>query len=381
MIGRAKPAGRVGTEEVAAAPAEESPELPTVDMSNVEVPPSLSSPMTHIDVPPRPVQARTTAQSHRRHDFFWGALAVAAALLLGGAIVAMTTYRSEARPAGVVARYFDELTEGNASAALGFGAIPVGDRRLLTASVLRAQNARGRISKFAILTQKSDGTNATVDVQYSVDDGNGAATVTDTIDLVRQRDIWRLKAVAVPVTTQFAGANHRITLLGGAVVLPKSPLLMFPGALPFGFDTPNLRFAKESLVIRFHEPADVGTTAAVEPTQGAIDQIKSVIDEQFKACLNGTATHQVLCPLPTGKRGVPGTLRGESAQPPSSVAQVGVSDDPGGIFEITAAVTVKGSYQSLDFNNIASSAQVNDLVTLKARAIVSTPRDIVWVSS
>lgn len=305
---------------------------------------------------------------------FWFALLLATALTLGGAAFAVGAYRAATLPETVVRQYFAALQDGDAAAALGYGGIPDGSRALLTAGVLAAQNAAGPIGAVTVRQVRTAGDTALVDVTYTVDLPSGPDQVRDTVSVLRHGSGWRLERSAIAVTLNPDGGSSLATFAGSAV--PAGDFLMFPGALPVRYATPNLELQPSSAVLRFVDAGTVDVQAAVTPEgeRAILPALRTILT----ACLAGTATVQPLCPVPDPLADVPGSLRGTlTAVDPNTLGlTVGTAD---GKIDIVGTVGVRASYQQLDQNNMAT-AQHTTATTLRAYCFATAPRTIDWTA-
>ena len=105
--------------------------------------------------------------------------------------------------------------------------------------------------------------------------------------------------------------------MAGAVI-PTGRPLVFPGAVPIAFDTPALQLSRtpgESSVSPSPRPA-LGVT--VEPGRAG-RSCPMPLSAALRACLT-SPDPDPLCPMPTGGRAVPGTVRGAppTTCPPTS---------------------------------------------------------------
>lgn len=323
-----------------------------------------------VEQEPRPV-ARRVPLPHA----FWFAMLLATALILAGGSFAVGAYRANAMPDTVVLQYFAALQDGDAAAALGYGDVPAGSHALLTSGVLAAQNAAGPIEAVGVRGVRASGGTALVDVTYTVDLAGGPDTVDDTVTVVRHGSGWRLAWSAIPVSLNPDGGSSLASFAGAAV--PSGDFLMFPGALPVRYDTPELRLQQSSAVLRFADPGmvDVQASVTAQGEQAIVPALRSALS----ACLAGTSTAQPLCPVPDALAGVPGSLRGTLTGIDPDALDLTVSS-PDGKIDIGGTVAVHASYQRLDQNNIAT-AQSATSTTLKAYCFAATPGTIGWTAS
>ncbi len=304
---------------------------------------------------------------------FWFALLLATALTLGGTAFAIGAYQADASPQTVVLQYFAALRDGDAAAALGYGPVPDGSDVLLTPAVLAAQNATGPIAGVAVHQVHRSGDTADVDVTYTVDLATGPVDAADTFPVHRHGHGWRLDRSAVAVNLDPDGGSSLASFAGAD--LPSGDFLMFPGALPVGYDTPTLTLPAPGIV-RFDDAGMVDVRAAV--TAAGRRQILPALRQALTACLAGRSPAQPLCPVPDARDDVPGSLRGTltGVNPRSLDFTVGTSD---GKIDIHGTVSVHATYQQLDQNNMAT-VQTTAVTTLSAYCFATTPGTIGWTA-
>jgi hypothetical protein len=307
-----------------------------------------------------------------RRTLFWVAVCAACLLTLAGTVVAVTGYFTSTGPGRVVRNYFAALSRGDARAALGYGVVPDGPRELLTGPVLRAQQQVGRISPVSVIAVNQDHETATVSVHYAITFASDTTVVGDHVTVIKHGRTWRLAQTAVPVDLTLKTAQHRASVAGA--VVPAGRLLVFPGAVPIAFDAPALQLAA-GRIVRFDQSKRPALEVAV--TSVGQKMVSDAVAAAVRNCL-GSADPDPLCPMPTGGRAVPGTVRGavDDEIPDLTVT---VAPDADGRIEVTGQVPVTGSYAQLTFDNQRAAMQVNRYpLAIRAHASALTPNEIVW---
>jgi hypothetical protein len=322
--------------------------------------------------PEATVATRTTTHTGPYRPRPWFAFTSAVLVLLAGLSVTAGAYQSAGLPESVVRAYFAALGRGDAAGALGYGTVPDGRHALLTPAVLAAQNSLGPIQDVAVEHVVRAGDTAEVDVAYTVALRTGPVRVADEVDVVRAGHGWRLVRSAAPVSL-FAGNGRALATVAGAA-LPTGAVVMFPGAVPVGFDTPNLVLAPGSRVLRFAGGGHLDVEAAV--SGAGRRAIGPALTSALATCLANRSTAEALCPLPDTSAGVPGSLRGRVRGAPSLTLRVRSAD---GRIEIQADVPVTATYQRLDDDNIASGQTV-DSTAVSAYCYATHPGAIGWVT-
>lgn len=322
---------------------------------------------------PRPVPGELVTARPFPH-FFWFGLLLSVALVLAGASLTVGAYTAAGLPETVVREYFAALQRGDAAAALGYGTIPTGSRDLLTGAVLAAQNATGPIEDVTVARVRRSGNTATVDVTYTVGLHSGPVAMADSVPVVADGHAWRLAHSAVPESVSPGDGSQLASLAGAAV--PDGDFLMFPGALPITYDTPELAASPNASVVHFDGGGVIEADAIV--TAAGRAALTPAVDAAVRACLAGASPTQALCPLPNELAGVPGSLRGKETRTPILSFQV---DDPTGRVHVHGDVPLGGAtYQLLDDNNIAATTPAKAL-SFNAFSYVAGPARVWWGTS
>jgi hypothetical protein len=315
----------------------------------------------------------------RHRGLFWLAAVVAVFALVGGTVMAVTSYLSSARPADVVTSYFTALAHDDAARALSYGPVPAGDTSFLTADVLKDQLAVGAISDFQVLTvNKSSADAAKVNVSYQLSGPGESHVVTDTVPVIRKDRHWWLAASAVSTRVGLARAGQRAMFAGTS--FPAGSVLLFPGALPITFDTGNLELGASHANVQF-ATAD-NTNLAVEASATGIGAARAAVGTALTSCLAESSAN-VFCPVPgngsSTVRAVPNTLRGTLATGATDGLAVSVSPSAAGVLLVDGTVLVNGHYVSLAYAN--TTAPVTDAkisVSVAAQCYATTPTTITW---
>lgn len=306
-----------------------------------------------------------------RPGLYWAAVLVALIALVAGGVVAYLGYSATSGPAGTVRGYYAALQRGDAATALAFGDLPRGPHALLTDRVLNEQRQRAPLSHLQILATNPSGVSATVTVAYDLGFATGVEHVIDQVPVRRVGDRWRLSAVAVPVTIELGRAGDRARIAGAAV--PAGRTLLFPGAVPVRFDTPYLSPTGGEVSFTSGERVDVGVV--VSPV-GRTAVLRAV-HAGLTACLRTGAAGR--CPLPSD-RYVPGSLHGSLSGSLTDAVSLTVAADPAGVIDVSGTIGFRGSYRTLDFDNVASGHSGTIRLPLSALAYAVTPVQVHWTA-
>lgn len=310
----------------------------------------------------------------RHRGLFWTAVAVCLALVVTGGVMAFVAYESTSGPGGAVKGYFAALSRSDAPAALAFGTVPDGPHTLLTRTVLREQQRLAPIREVEVLATERNGNRATVTVQYRLEFADGAQQAVDAVRVVKKGRSWRLARTAVATRLHVNEAANRATILGGGV--PADRVLMFPGAVPISFDSPYLALSPATSSVRLSDPID--TQLDVEVTPAGREAVKKAMTAELRTCYSGAASAHPLCPLPS-QQYVPGSIRGTVRTSSLTNISTRLDDDPDGVIVITVKdFTVRGTYQKLDFNNIARAGTGVLKIRVAATAYAVPPLVVTW---
>lgn len=325
----------------------------------------------HPDAPvPPPPRSRLV---RRKRLLLASVLCSVVALVLGALTV--SRFQDAHSPRRVVAQYFTALRSGNAADALALAAtVPKGE--YLTEVVLKQQLAIAPLTDLVIDRPQVHGRSATVPVSYRLGFSSGTKQVTDTVQLVAHGSSWRLSKVAVSIHLSTAGSgSERLTFAGRA--LPAKPVLVFPGAAPVATDNAAIEEVGQPIASLVDDGADVGLAAEITDTAAA--RLDKSLSAMLSDCLNGVSKDPN-CPVPDEARPIPGTLRGvESAGSKPAKAELATSGD--GKINLSADVTIEGSWQDWDFNNQTVGKTGKAQVELHAVASVSDLNTVYWAAS
>lgn len=311
----------------------------------------------------------------RRHPgLFWVAMLAALIALVGGSAFAYVTYAETSGPDGAVKGYFGALARSDAPAALGFGDLPPGERELLTSTVLRAQQKIAPIRHVNVVSARQAGDRATVTVKYQLAFADGAQQVADKVQVIRRGSSWRLAAAAAVTRLRLLEAGQRATVVGAAI--PAGAALIFPGAVPIGFDTPFLRLAPATSSVTLS--AQPTTELSVQVTAAARVAVDAALVAALGACLSGAPPVDPRCPL-AAARAVPNSLRGTvEADQVDRAATLAVSAQSTGVITISGMLKVAGSYRLLNFDNQPFAQKSTVSLPLTATAFAVAPVAIDW---
>jgi hypothetical protein len=304
---------------------------------------------------------------------FWSAVLFAVLAVVGGAIVAIRGYGGDSGPDGVVRGYFGALADGDAPAALSYGDLPAGPHTLLTSKVLREQQRIAPISDVQVVAVNRAGARASVSVRYRLGFHGDPQNVTDILTVVRRGDSWQLARTAVATELHLSGALPRARIVGAGI--PAGSTLLFPGAVPVSFDSPYLQADPASAHVGFDAGSRTEVAVRVSP-EGRAAVIKA-IERMLRECLAGAAAGKAdpRCPLPS-PRYVPGSISGTVDGSVADTVQVDVQG--AGLLVVSGTARVSGSYQELDFNNIAHDKKGSVELNLSATGYAVKELRLQW---
>ncbi|MDP9118286.1 MAG: hypothetical protein M3O28_13695 [Actinomycetota bacterium] len=301
---------------------------------------------------------------------------LAVLMAVGGSLLAYRSYEATVGPEAAVRGYYGALTRGDASAALGFGDLPPGGLDLTTASVLREQQRLAPIRGLVVTSTDRSGDRATVNVRYELGFAAGTQVVSDAVAVVSRHGTWRLTMAAISTALALNHAHDRATILGRTV--PDQPVVMFPGAIPIRFDNPYLTLSSLTNSVQFGNAAGQ-PPLAVEVTDAGRSAVVAALSRALPQCLSGGsgAAAAATCPLPT-PRAVPGSLRAQVTGQLANTTVVSVGADAAGVLDISADLPATGTYQALNFNNLAVTHSGPLTLRVLAHADAVAPVVIQW---
>jgi hypothetical protein len=311
----------------------------------------------------------------RRRGWFWTAVVLAAAAVLGGSVIAYRAYRQTASASGAVRGYFAALQRGDAAAALGFGDVPNGPHELLTGAVLRMQQSIAPIRSVHVQRTRTGGDRGSVRVQYTIDFPGTPQVVTNDVAVVRRSGVWRLAKSAVDTELLLPSAGDRADVLGR--VVPKGEVLAFPGAAPVQFDTPYLELDPTEDYVSFDTGASLSVlTRLSDSGRRAVD---AALSDALRHCLTD-ANPDPRCPLPNDDF-VPGSVHGALPSDLGSRMTVDLRAQPAGLIDIIGSVNVRARWTRLTFANVAVAGRGSLSLSITATAYPVPPIRIDWVQT
>lgn len=277
-------------------------------------------------------------------------------LMTVGTLGALARYPRTTAPQEVVASYFRALQAGDAPLALSFAQPPHGDTRYLSSAVLRAQAALGPISALDIGTpyRKDGATHVHVSYHILVKGSRAAQRNADDVVLHEHGRRWLIDRATVPVRITLGVAAERATLAGFA--LPTATVELFPGALPVRFDDALLSAEPSARTLSLTS-ADPVVNVEAKLNDQAMPALRTALSAAMNRCLQLATRAAPDCPLtPTAQRAVvvPRSLRGTVSALTLSHAEV---TGPSGLVNVTGRISVRGTYQLLDFENLPITKQ------------------------
>jgi hypothetical protein len=287
----------------------------------------------------------------RRHrGLYWAAILLSLVAIAGGGVVAYLGYQETSGPDGAVRGYFAALEDANAPRALSYGDLPPGPHPLLTSNVLREQQKIAPIRDVKIVSVQHTGRDATVTVSYDLAFASGKAAVSDAVVVHHRGSTWQLAETAVPTAIRITQAADRATILGAGI--PDGTTLLFPGAVPVRFDTPNLQVAAGTGAVAFTTGSEVDLR--VQVSDAGRRAVAAALAAALRACFTPGVTADVRCPLPAGGY-VPGSLSGHLTGNVAERMTLDVGSTGAGVIDVSGTVAFAGTFRRLDFDNIAST--------------------------
>ena len=299
---------------------------------------------------------------------FRAAVGVAVAAVVGGSVLAYVGTRTSSGPADVVRGYFAALARADAPAALAYGDLPPGSRRLLTTPVLRTQQRLAPIGRVSVGAAIRHGDRARVGYSYRLGFPGGEQRVRGRVVLRRDGSSWRLTRVAVPVRLRLDQAAARATLAGARI--PDRTALLFPGAVPLRFDTPYLRLGQSTDDVVLGTSGTVELNVQVSPAGRRA--VARALAARLRRCVDQRSAGDPTCPVASA-RDVPGSLRGTVRTPIMRAVHLAVTDDRAGVIAVSGHVDVTGRYRRLAFDDVAERRRGTARLPVRASAYAVRP--------
>jgi hypothetical protein len=303
---------------------------------------------------------------------------LAVVAMVGGGAVAVRAAVQVAAPAEVVEHYFAAVRAGDAPTALSYGDTPPGDHAFLTSAALGVQNQLAAIGSVRVDPATVTGRTARVPITYTLTPAAAPtrpSIQTTDVALHRRGRGWSLDRTAAVVRVVAVGAGRRATLAGAAI--PAGPVALFPGVVPVRYDTTLIQQQLNSGYVTLTSSAPVKVGAQLSESGRSV--VESAVRKAFVTCLaRPIAATSRSCPLTptTSGRPVPGSLRGSLRR---SAFDVGPSlGDADGLVRTSGSFFVDGHYQTLDYNNLASTATGTVQVNFVAAVYATTPGTVRW---
>jgi hypothetical protein len=298
--------------------------------------------------------------------------------VVGGGTVAVMTAVRVASPGDVVENYFAALRAGDAPAALSYGDAPTGNRSFLTSAALREQNRLAAIGSLQVEAATVSGRTARVPVTYTLTPAAAPtrpSIQTTNVALHRKGRGWALDRTAAVVRVLPIAAGRRATLAGAAV--PAQPVALFPGIVPVRYDTTLIEQQLNSGYVTLTSTTPVRVGAQLSDSGRSV--VEAAVRKAFMLCLaRPTAAASRSCPLtPTiSGRVVPGSLRGALRRSAFDVAPA--LRDADGLVRTSGSFFVDGRYQTLNYDNLASTDTGTAEVNFVAAVYITAPGSVRW---
>jgi hypothetical protein len=293
---------------------------------------------------------------------FWLGVVVALVTMVGGGWYAYAEYRATSGPAAAVRGYFAALARSDAPAALAYGTVPDGPHDLLTSAVLARQQQLAPLHDVHIVEVAESGDDATVHFSYRLQFASDDQEFTGSLQVHDTGSGWRLAQTAVATTVQIDEAVDRFTFAGTSI--PDGATLLFPGAVPLHFDTPNLQVDPATAAIQFGgaNPTEV----ELRPSPAVKASMAKALTTRLAGCLAGKVAVSS-CPAPP-PRVVPGSLRGSIDGLVAPHLRFTVASTAAGVIEAVGRLPFQGSYRSLSYTNVVTAHRGS--LTLSLSAVV-----------
>ncbi|BBX36053.1 hypothetical protein MMAG44476_03262 [Mycolicibacterium mageritense DSM 44476 = CIP 104973] len=236
--------------------------------------------------------------------------------------------------------YLEALANGDAEAALSYGADQPASKELLTDEILKQQIEKAPISNIRILGD--DSKNAIGMGQVHVTANFGDQVSDATLMLKKHDGKWKLDSAAVRLdyTTQSTISKGAETLTAFGKPVGTSVVYMFPGFVDWGSNNSNLKVDGKPLLL--DAMATYSSSFTTMPKFELSDSAHSSIVAAIKTILDDCARSRALsppgCPQSLYEYGaVDGSVTWQA--PSADGAKITFSD-----YDLTASISYSGSF-------------------------------------
>ena len=188
----------------------------------------------------------------------------------------------------------------------------------------------------------------------------------------RRGSSWYLDRTAVATTIDLTHALDRASIVGAGI--PEGATLLFPGVVPVSFDTPYLQLDSASVTFSTGRHVEV----AVGVSDAGRAAVTAALSKALAACVHSGGSG--VCPLPSD-RYVPGSLKGRLEGGLAGRVSLTVDPDAAGVIDVSGVIPFRGSYEQLQFDNLATARSGTLELPLDSVAYAVAPIVLQWTAN
>ena len=215
----------------------------------------------------------------------------------GGATQAGQTNPSQSgapqapRPSDAVAAYLQALADGDATTALSYAADPAPKGPLLTDKVLVRSVKRTPLTEIDVPVVEDQNANS-VSATYTL----GSSTVSESFDVVKVADSWRLSRVVKDLDVAFIVDGPVPVKINGVEVTDES-VAVLPGSYAFTTGLPYVGYGSKNVVL-VKSPYGQADTFSIQSqlTSAGEKAATSAAEKSYNECLQANSLNPENCP-------------------------------------------------------------------------------------
>jgi hypothetical protein len=215
----------------------------------------------------------------------------------GGATQAGQTNPSQSgapqapRPSDAVAAYLQALADADATTALSYAADPAPKGPLLTDKVLAASVKRTPLTAIDVPVVEDQNANS-VSATYTL----GNSTVSESFDVVKVADSWRLSRIVKDLDVSFIVDGPVPVKINGVEVTDES-VAVLPGSYAFTTGLPFVGYGSKNVVL-VKSPYGQADTFSIQSqlTSAGEEAAKTAAKKSYNKCLQANSLNPENCP-------------------------------------------------------------------------------------
>jgi hypothetical protein len=195
------------------------------------------------------------------------------------------------RPSDAVAAYLQALADGDATTALSYAADPAPKGPLLTDKVLAASVKRTPLTEIDVPVVEDQNANS-VSATYTL----GRSTVSESFDVVKVADSWRLSRIVKDLDISFVVDGPIPVKINGVEVTDES-VAVLPGSYAFTTGLPYVGYGSKNVVL-VKSPYGQADTFSIQSqlTSAGEEAAITAAKKSYNKCLQANSLNPENCP-------------------------------------------------------------------------------------